>query len=86
MIESILITGGSGFLGSHIFQHLQSKGLKVSTLGRKVNNSGSSYLWDIENKNMDPASLTDIGTIIHLAGAGIADKRCRIHLFVFHIP
>ena len=75
MIESILITGGSGFLGSHIFQHLQSKGFKVSTLGRKVNNSGSSYLWDIENKKMDPASLSDIGTIIHLAGAGIADKR-----------
>ena len=75
MIESILITGGSGFLGSHIFQHFQSKGFKVSTLSRKVNNSGSSYLWDIENKKMDPASLSDIGTIIHLAGAGIADKR-----------
>lgn len=75
MIDNILITGGSGFLGSRILNHLQSKGMKVSTLGRKKNNSGSSFLWDIENKKMDPDSLSGIGTIIHLAGAGIADKR-----------
>ncbi len=75
MIESILITGGSGFLGSQIMNHLQLKGMKVSTLGRKKNNSGSSFLWDIKNKKMDPDSLSGIGTIIHLAGAGIADKR-----------
>ncbi len=31
--------------------------------------------WDIDNQYLDPSSLRDTNYIIHLAGAGVADKR-----------
>lgn len=74
-MDGILITGGSGFLGSHLIPHLQSKGKSVSVIGRKIHKSISSYLWDINKKTFDLSSLSGIGTIIHLSGAGISDKR-----------
>ncbi len=74
-MEKVLITGGNGFLGSHLIPHLKSMGKEVSVLGRKLNSSVSSYLWDVEKRSMDVSCFSGAGTIIHLAGAGIADKR-----------
>lgn len=74
-MEKILITGGNGFLGSHLIPHLKSKGKEISVLGRKLNSSVSSYLWDVEKRFLDTSCFSGTGTIIHLAGAGIAAKR-----------
>ena len=74
-MANVLITGGSGFLGSHLISHLHSEGKSVSVLGRTITNNISSFLWNIEKQTMDESAISGKDTIIHLAGAGIANKR-----------
>lgn len=40
-------------------------------------NGGNIYYsrWDIENQYIDPSAITNADYIVHLAGAGVADKR-----------
>ena len=64
----ILITGGTGFIGQALQKHLVHAGHEVRILSRK---SG----WDVVNQTIDPHALDGIEAIVHLAGAGIADKR-----------
>jgi uncharacterized protein (TIGR01777 family) len=64
----VLITGGTGFIGQALQSYLQAADHEVRILSRK---SG----WDVVNQTMDPSVLDGIDAIVHLAGAGIADKR-----------
>src|SRR5688572_26180823 len=74
--KNILITGASGLIGSRLTKKLLEKGHTVSHLGRgSKKNSVPSYTWDIGKQYVDPAAFTDVGTVIHLAGAAVADKR-----------
>jgi uncharacterized protein len=76
MSKKILITGASGLIGTRLTELLLQKGYQVSHLGRtKRNGSVPSFTWDVEKGTMDTQALEGVGTIIHLAGAGIADKR-----------
>jgi uncharacterized protein (TIGR01777 family) len=74
---NILITGGTGLIGKHLTQLLLNKGYKVSLLSRKKESISDVkvHLWDIEKGLIDEDALKNIDYIIHLAGAGIADKR-----------
>ncbi|MBA4852952.1 TIGR01777 family oxidoreductase [Emticicia sp. BO119] len=74
---NILITGGTGLIGKHLTQLLLSKGHHVSLLSRKKEATPNVkiYQWDIEKGIIDTDALKNIDYIIHLAGAGIADKR-----------
>jgi uncharacterized protein (TIGR01777 family) len=64
----VLITGGTGFIGQALQKYLANAGHEVRILSR---NSG----WDVVNQTMEPHVLDGIDAIVHLAGAGIADKR-----------
>lgn len=64
----VLITGGTGFIGQALQTYLVQAGHEVRILSRK---SG----WDVVNQTMDSSVLDGIDAIVHLAGAGIADKR-----------
>jgi uncharacterized protein len=76
MNHKILITGASGLVGSRLTELLLQKGHHVSHLGRsKRAGSAPSFVWDVENKLIDPQALEGVDTIINLAGAGVADKR-----------
>ena len=70
-----MITGASGLIGKRLTELLVQKGHHVSHLGRKQSvGSVPSYVWDVKNGKLDINALKGIDTIIHLAGAGIADK------------
>jgi len=72
----ILITGGSGFLGSSLTQKLLSENIEVVHLTRDKNskNDVKNYLWNWEKNEIDEKCFNGITHIIHLAGAGIAEK------------
>jgi uncharacterized protein (TIGR01777 family) len=76
-MKDILITGGTGMLGTRLTELLHERGYHVKYLSRNPDKSGSvpAFYWDINKQEMDPAALEKTGTIIHLAGAGVADKR-----------
>ncbi len=77
-MKTILITGASGLIGGHLIKSLQKKGHTVKTLTRTAFDSGTNveqYHWDIEKKTIDAKCLEGVDSIIHLAGAGVAEKR-----------
>ncbi len=64
-------------VGNALTQLLLAKGYEVSHLSRKPGNTPQikTYLWDIDKGLIDEKCIDGVDTIIHLAGAGIADKR-----------
>lgn len=77
MGKKILITGGTGTVGKHLSHLLTTKGHQVVLLSRepKAGAVYKTYKWDIQKQEIDPACIQSVDTIIHLAGAGIADER-----------
>jgi len=77
MAKHILLTGGSGLVGTELTQLLLEKGYEVSHLSRKSGNNPKvkTYLWDIHKSEIDEHCIDGVDTIVHLAGAGIAEKR-----------
>lgn len=74
-MSRILITGASGLLGTRLTQLLAARGHQVSHLGRaKREGTIPSFTWDVDAGTIDPQALQNIDAVIHLAGAGIADK------------
>lgn len=77
-METVLITGGTGLIGTALTTMLISKGYDVIILSRRKQASAGkvSYaLWDHKTSFIDPQAIKRADHIIHLAGAGVADKR-----------
>ena len=76
-METVLITGGTGIIGRHISKKLKEKGYNIAFLSRKSNTYGAIpvYTWDPDYNIIDPEAISRADYIIHLAGAGIGDKR-----------
>jgi uncharacterized protein (TIGR01777 family) len=81
-MPTVLITGGTGLIGKELGKLLLSKGYEViiltrsSTIGQQSSITGIRYAtWDIEKQTIDPTAIQQADYIIHLAGAGVADKR-----------
>jgi uncharacterized protein (TIGR01777 family) len=76
-MENVLITGGTGLIGTHLAKKLEERGYKVTLLSRKkdLDNYSQVYSWDPEKNLIDTEALVSADYIIHLAGAGIGDKR-----------
>jgi uncharacterized protein (TIGR01777 family) len=77
MSKHILLTGGTGLLGKKLTQLLLDKGHTVSHLSRKPDNNPQvkTYIWDVAKGQIDEHCITDVDTIVHLAGASVADER-----------
>lgn len=77
MMKTILITGGTGLIGSKLSKLLISKGYQVRHLSRNPVSSEliNAYYWDLHKKTIDSNAFNGIDAIIHLAGAGIADEK-----------
>ena len=78
-MHTVLITGGTGMVGTSLTQLLLSKGYQVIVLTRQPRVSNVYNLtyavWDIDKGYIDPSAIQNADTIVHLAGAGVADKR-----------
>lgn len=79
MMDTVLITGGTGLVGQALTTFLLEKGYKVIILTRKKLRSDDPHLqyalWDPSRKLLDTTALQQADHIIHLAGANVADKR-----------
>ena len=76
MTTSILLTGASGLVGTRLTDMLLQKGYQVAHLGRsKRPGKVPSYVWNVAKGEFDPEALNGVDAIIHLAGAGVAEKR-----------
>ena len=71
--EVVLITGGTGLIGSVLQTILLDADYEVILLSRNAKNK-NSYLWDVEKNFIDKQAILKADHLIHLAGAGIADK------------
>lgn len=76
-MKKILITGGTGLIGKYLEKLLTNKGYKVVILSRNPKKE-NQYKWDISKNYIDEKALENTLYIIHLAGAGIADKRWTV--------
>jgi len=75
--QHILLTGGTGAIGSCLTELLLEKGYSVSHLSRSPGKDPrvKTFLWDVAKGEIDANCIQGVDTIIHLAGAGIAEKR-----------
>jgi uncharacterized protein (TIGR01777 family) len=70
----IAITGSTGLIGSALRPHLESLGHEVVRVVRG-NATGTDISWSPAERTIDTHALDGIDAVVHLAGAGIGDKR-----------
>lgn len=77
----VMITGGTGLIGKALTQYLVDKGYAVIILTRKLpaglpaSEKIEYAVWDIERGYIDKEALQKTDYIIHLAGAGVMNKK-----------
>ena len=82
-MQTVLITGGTGLVGNALSNYLLTKGYRIIVLSRQLpmekdqkEGSNLSFAkWDVKNQEIDIASLQKADYIIHLAGAGVMEKK-----------
>lgn len=72
-MAKILVTGGTGLVGRRLTALLTEKNHEVRILSRNPKNE-NEFKWDYSKGFLDDKAIENIDYIIHLAGAGIADK------------
>ena len=70
----IAITGSNGLIGSALATRLQADGHEVLPMVRGEARPGT-IAWDPASGRLDPADLEGLDGVVHLAGAGIGDRR-----------
>ena len=75
-MSKVLISGGTGSIGTMLADFLRDQGHEIGLLSRSEKQNGPyrTYRWNIKDNYLDPEALESCEYIIHLAGAGIADK------------
>lgn len=74
----ILLTGGNGMVGRLLTKQLHDQGYEVLFLSSSGRKSTHSFRWNIQDGIIDPIPLKEIDAVVHLAGAGIADKKWTV--------
>jgi uncharacterized protein len=74
-IQRIAVSGASGLIGTALVGKLKSEGYTVQRLVRRPTVSSEEIYWNPANSEIDIAALEGVDAVIHLAGAGVGDKR-----------
>ena len=75
MAQRIAVAGASGLIGSALTAHLTQRGDDVVRLVRHAPSSPEERQWSPEPGGLDPLRLADVDAVVHLAGAGVGEKR-----------
>ncbi len=71
----ILVTGASGLIGTALTAELTKQGHTTVSAVRRAPRRNDEVQWDPENGVLDPSAFDGVDAVVHLAGAGIGDKR-----------
>jgi uncharacterized protein (TIGR01777 family) len=71
---NILITGANGLVGKSLQNKLKRNGINIFTLTSGQKKGENDYRWNTVDGIIDPLPVNQIHGVVHLAGAGIADK------------
>ena len=72
----IAVTGSSGLIGTALVAALRADGHQVIRLVRAAPTGADTIAWDPRaDRGLDPRSLDGVAAVVHLAGAGVADRR-----------
>jgi len=73
-MKKVIITGGTGLVGQRLTTLLKHKGFEVNILCRNPKRP-NEFKWNIDEHYIDERVFEQASAIIHLAGAGVAEKR-----------
>lgn len=73
-MKTILIAGGTGYIGRNIEKYLTQKGYKVKILTRNCTKE-NHVLWNPALKTIDHTKCDDVQVLINLCGEGLDKKR-----------
>lgn len=71
----VAITGASGLIGTELTRSLRGDGHRVRPLVRRPSDDPAAVRWDPAAGTLDAGDLAGVDVVVHLAGAGIGDKR-----------
>ncbi|MET7932095.1 TIGR01777 family oxidoreductase [Streptomyces sp. NPDC005322] len=71
----IAVTGSSGLIGTALVRSLLEDGHQVVRLVRRPPRGEGEVEWDPQRQWVDTAGLTGCEAVVHLAGAGVGDRR-----------
>lgn len=71
----IAVTGASGLIGSALVPALRADGHEVVRLVRRPTTAADEVTWDPRAGTVDLARLDGVEGVVHLAGAGVGDRR-----------
>lgn len=73
--RTIAITGASGLIGTALSAHLHARGDQVISFTRSGGSGPDTIAWNPAAGTIDGERLRGVDAVVHLAGAGIGDKR-----------
>jgi len=73
--QRIAVTGASGLIGTALVGYLKSQGHTVQRLVRRAAVTSEEITWDPIAGTVDMEALAGVDAVIHLAGAGVSDRR-----------
>ena len=71
----VVVSGASGLIGTALVSNLRGDGHAVVRLVRRPARSADEAQWEPAQRRLDPAVLAGADAVVHLAGAGVGDKR-----------
>lgn len=77
-VRKVLITGATGMLARKLAAKLTADGVETVALSRSstpIQGFNAVHTWNPDRGILDENALRNVDAIVHLAGAGIADKK-----------
>jgi uncharacterized protein (TIGR01777 family) len=71
----VLVTGAHGLIGTALLPRLRADGHRVLRLVRDEPEGSDDVRWDPASGTIDAGGLEGVDAVVHLAGAGIGDKK-----------